>query len=814
MKVGAFQLSYKNKNSPRVNNLRLKALNAKPSICIERAEFFTESYKQTEDKHPYLRKAFAFKNLLEKMTIYINEGELIVGNNSCTPRASVVAPEYSSRWISKEINDPYKSPDNRLQDRHEISGQTKNLLTNEIIPYWLGRTVEDRVLEKLPQEIIDVTVSSISKFEGLPIAPECYLRNGIGHVVVDYAILLKKGINGMLEDIKRKLSELEVLNPDNRVKEIFYKSLIIEYEAIKNWIIRFSKLAKIYATKEKNSIRKIELLNISKNCEFIVMNPPKTFWQALQMTFFTQIILFGLEQNNAAVSLGRMDQYLYKYYEEDIKNKSITKEEVLELIECFFIKLSEMSILWDYDNASYYSGFSLTQCVTVGGIDSNGIDITNELSFLILEADKNTGLLQPETAVRVHPDSKISLLAEALKCVKLGRGKPKFFMDGSAVKMLQNAGISLEDARNYSIVGCVELSPTGNTAGYTGAVFINIAKCLEIALNNGKCFITDKEIGLRTGKPDELSSYEKVMIAFKTQLTFFLKNAVAVMNEIIKAHAELYPCQFTSSLIHGCLENGVDFTEGGSDYNFIGVSGVGIPNVANSLAAIKKFVFEEKKISIDELVKILKNNFKNNEKLRLKLWHRMPKYGNDDDFVDLIAKEVGCYYCNELKKFRGPYGNIFRPGLFAVSINVPFGLYTGATAEGRRALKPLADGGISPVAGTERNGIIGVIKSACKIDNPLATNGTLLNLRLSPNIFERDYEISKIISLLKSYNELGGYHIQFNVIDSDVLRKAQQSPEDFKGLMIRVAGYSAYFIELNPEVQEDIISRTIHESLA
>jgi pyruvate formate-lyase/glycerol dehydratase family glycyl radical enzyme len=810
MKVDNYQLNYQYKNTERVNILRVKAINSKASICIERARYFTESYKKTEGMNPHYRKAFALKRLLEKMTIYINEGELIIGNNSISPRASVVAPEYCSRWLSREINDPEKAPDIRKQDTHMVSTEVKNELLKDILPYWLGKTVEDRVIEKIPQKLINSTIPSLSDVGTIPIAPECYLRNGIGHVVVDYEMLLKKGFKGILDESKEKIKDLDLSNSGDILKHTFYKAAVIEYESIIKWILRYAELADKMSQENCNKNRKEELADISKNCKFISKNPPSNFWQALQTWFFAELILFGLEQNCTAVSPGRFDQYMYPFYKKDYEKGVITREKATELIQCLFIKLSEMSILWDYDSASYYSGFSMTLCMLVGGTDNNGNDATNELSYLILQADKNTGVLQPETGVRVHTNSPASLLMEAVKEVKIGRGKPKFFMDNAAIQMIRNTGVSLEESRNYSVVGCVELTPTGNTAAYTGAVFINMAKCLELALNNGLCFITGKTIGPSTGNPEEYKNYEDLIEAFKKQLSFTLKNTSIIMNAILQAHSELYPCPFTSTLIGNCMEKGTDFTGGGAVHNFIGVSGVGLPNVANSLSAIKRYVYEENKTSLPKLVDIMKKDFDGHEKLRLELWNKMPKFGNGDNHVDDIAREIGQFYCRELEKYKGPFGNKYRPGLFAVSINVPFGLATGATAEGRKALKPLADGGISPVAGTEIKGLLAVIKSATKIDNLLATNGTLLNIRLSPSIFDREEEIMKIVSLLKSYNELGGYHIQFNVIDNDVLRKAQESPENYKGLMVRVAGYSAYFIELNPEVQEDIISRTIH----
>ena len=810
MSVQNYQLIYDYQNTDRVDSLRKRALDTKPFVCIERARYYTESYRESEGKDPLIRRALALKNLLEKMTIYIDEGELIIGNNSSGPRGSVVAPEYSSNWLKKELHDPVKAPDRRNQDRHIVSDEVKKMLKGEILPYWAGRTVEDRVTDLLPEEIIEHGIASLGVVDTTPVAPDCYLRNGIGHVVVDYPKLLKKGFNGILSEAGSKLKELDLSRPADLRKRTFYRSIIIVYKAVIEWIGRYSVLAEEKALECDHKKRADELQRISRDCSYISENPPETFRQAVQAWFFAQLILFGLEQNCTAVSPGRFDQYMYPFYQSDFQNNIITGEEAVELIQCLFIKLSEMSILWDFDSASYWSGFSTTLCLVVGGVDENGNDATNELSYLIIEADKNTGLLQPELGVRVHTQSPGKFLFEAMKEVKIGRGKPKFFMDNAAVSMIRNSGVSLKEARNYSVVGCVELTPSGNTTAYTGAVFVNMAKCLEIALNDGKCFLTDKYIGVRTGSPDNMTDYESLLCAFKKQLSYAVKNAVIIMNAVVESHALLYPCPFTSSLIGGCMESGLDFTEGGAEHDFVGITGVGLPNVANSLIALKKVVYEQNRLNLKEMVSILKNNFNRREILRQELWNKIPKYGNDDDFADAIAREIGQYYCREVGRYNGSFEIKFRPGLFAVSINVPFGLTTGATAEGRKSGQPLADGGISPAAGSEKEGILGVIKSAAKIDNVLATNGTLLNVRLNPSIFEKDEDVMKLVDLLKSYNDLNGYHIQFNVTDSEILRKAQKEPDEYRDIMIRVAGYSAYFVELNPEVQEDIISRTIH----
>ena len=800
-------------NTERVERLRKKALEVKPFLCGERAKCFTEAYKENEDKDPVIRKALAVKKLLDTMTLYINEEELIVGNNSSGPRGSTVSPEYCTNWLMRELLDPKKAPDKRAQDKHIVTEDVKEMLTEEVFPYWLGKTVEDRVMNELPEAVIEHGITSAGNIGTTPVASELFIRNGIGHVVVDYKKVLKKGFIGILHEAKTSLETLELSIPGTIQKRNFYQAVIIYYKTIINWIKRYSALAEKMSKENKDERRRDGLKRIAQNCRFISENPPLTFRQALQTLFFAQLILFGIEQNSSAVSLGRLDQHMYSFYERDIKEKILSRDKAIELLQCFFVKLSEMSILYDYDSASYWSGFSMAQCLLVGGVDENGNDATNELSYLIIEADKNTGLLQPELAVRVHPNSPQNLLFEALKEVKIGRGKPKFYMDNSAIAMIQNTGVSLQEARDYSVVGCVELTPTGNTAGYTGAVLINLAKCLELALNDGQCLIEDEYIGVRTGTPDTIESYEVLVNNFKKQIQYAVKNTIIIMNAVLEAHAKLYPCAFTSSLIKGCMERGIDFTRGGSEHNFVGVTGVGLPNVANALIALREVVFTQKKHSLAEFVSILRSNFEENEELRLYLWNKIPKFGNDIDSVDVIARTIGQFYCEEIYKYKGVFDFRYRPGLFAVSINVPFGLVTGATADGRKAGRPLADGGISPAAGTERNSILGVIKSATKIDNILAGNGTLLNARLSPSVLEKDEDILKLLSLLKTYNELGGYHIQFNVVDNETLMKAKKNPENYRGLMVRVAGYCAYFVELNPEVQDDIISRTIHGHL-
>jgi formate C-acetyltransferase len=775
---------------------------------VERARLVTQSYRETEGKLEIIRRATALAKVLDNMSIYINEGELIVGNNSSAPRASTIAPEFHSTWMVREIEDPRKAPDKRTSDVHIIKDKVKKELKEEILPYWYGKTVEDRVVNYLPQEIIDNAFPSLSKYPNIPSAPEIFLRNGMGHLNVNYNRILTQGALGIITEVKKKLEQLNLTAPGALDKRHFYEAVIIAYDAMIRWSRRYVHLARQIADREENSQRKMELERIMQICERVPAYPVKTFWEAIQSFWFTQLVLFGLEQDDTAVSPGRFDQYMYPFYKQDIESGKITKEEGLELLECLFVKMSEMGKWWDYTTATYFGGFSLTQCIVLGGVTPEGEDSTNELSYLILEAEKQIGLFQPELAVRVHKDSPHDFLIKAAEVIKLGRGKPKLFMDETAIPMMLNQGVSLKEARDYCVVGCVEISPSGSAIGWTNAAQFNLAKCLELALNNGNCRLTGMQIGLPTGNPKEFTSFYQVVEAFQKQVEYFIKQIIIAINACLEMQAEYTPYPFTSALVDGCLDKGMDVTRGGAKYNYIGVQGVAVPDVADSLAALKKLVFEEKAISMSQLIDALDNDFDGHENLRQMLINKAPKYGNDEDSVDKIARQVGQIFCKEISKYHGPLRQPYFPGLFTVSAHIPLGHQVGALPSGRKARAALADGGISSSHGVDRNGPTALIKSVAKIDHLAACNGTLLNLRFSLTALKNQRDLSKFVSFIKTYNAIGGFHIQFNVIDSKILNDAKKYPGNYKGLMVRVAGYSAYFTELDPEVQDDIISRT------
>ena len=811
--MDAYQQKFRPNYTSRIAKLRERALNVQPTVCVERARLYTESYKNTEGQPAIVRRAKALRHVLNNMTIYIQDGELLVGNNSSTSRASVIAPEVHTRWLSVELDDVMKAPDKRNSDRHILTDEVKKELKEKIIPYWLGKTVEDRVVGFLPQEVVEKAIPSLSSCPNIPPAPENHLRNGMGHVNVDYGKILSLGAEGIMKKTQEHLENLDYLDTASYEKRHFYQAVMICYGSMIKWARRYAELARKMSKEEKNLNRRRELEHIANNCERAPAKPVRGFWEALQTFLFIQLILFGVEQDCTAVSPGRFDQYLYPFYQKDMEEGKLTRERALELLECLFIKMSEMGKMWDFATATYYGGFSLTQAMVVGGLNSRGEDATNELSYLVLEAERQVGLLQPELGVRIHRNTPENFLMKIAEVVKLGRGKPKLFMDEVGINMLLRRGVSLDEARNYCTIGCAEVSPSGCSAGWVGATQFNVAKCLELALSDGRCLITGMQIGSRTGLAVSFSSWEQVLEAFRKQLAYFLNYAVIVLNTCLQVHAEITPYPFTSALLNDCLEDGRDLSRGGARYNSIGIGGVGVPDVGDSLAALRKLVFEEKAISMGELIETLHNNFEGSEDLRQMLINKAPKYGNDDDYVDMITRRAGQIFCEEVVKHKGPQEQPYWPALIAVSTNVSLGLEVGALPSGRKAQTPLADGGISPVHGMDLHGPTAVLKSVGKLDHIAAGQGTLLNMRFSPMVLQSKGDLVKFVSFLRVYNIMGGFHVQFNVIDSETLRQAQKDPEKYRSLMVRVAGYSAYFVDLDPQVQEDIIARTIHSGV-
>jgi pyruvate formate-lyase/glycerol dehydratase family glycyl radical enzyme len=780
----------------RTAKLNEELINVKPEMCADRARLVTLSYQETEGEPMVIRRAKAMKKVLEEMNIFIQKDQMIVGTQASKLRAVPVFPETEAAYIRDEI-DLFET---REQDRIIIPKEVRKELLEEIIPYWENRTIQKYVHSALPDDI-----KEIINLENQIFSVDIHISGSIGHVICDYEKVLKLGFKGIREEAERLMNRLDMTNPDHVGKHHFYKAGIILCDAMIAWAKRYAELARKLALEETDQRLKAEYEMIADICEKVPENPASNFREAIQSFWFAHVMLY-IEQNGLAVSVGRFDQYMYPYYKDSIEKGEITKAEAQELLECLWIKFTEVMRAYNYECAKYYAGFSISENLVIGGMDRQGNCCVNELSYMCLDAEKHTNLSQPNLSFRYNNNTPDDFLSKAVEVVSTGRTKPEFFNDAVAIPTLMSDGVTLEDARDYSISGCVEAVPP-HCNGMTNAAMSNIAKALEYAMNDGKCRLSGLQVGPKTGDPNKFENIDQLIEAFETQVAWYVEKMVAALNIIEKIHADYFPLPYFSLIMDDCMEKGVDITAGGARYNFTGPQAVGLADVANSLAAIQKFVFEEKSMTIKELNAALDQNFEGNEVLRQKLINKAPKWGNDDDYVDRFAVEVANIYCKEVSKYKNTRGGNFRPGIYSVSGNVPLGLHVGATPNGRFSNAPLADG-IGPQHGTDKYGPLAVTRSAAKLNHEAITNGTILNQKFTPKLLENQQGKDALKTLIKTYFEKGGWHIQFNVVSAETLREAQKNPEANKGLIIRVAGYSAFFVELDRAVQDDIINRT------
>ena len=636
-------------------------------------------------------------------------------------------------------------------------------------------------------------------------------------MAVDYPELLKYGFRGIINQISEKLSALYIDNPELLESFYFYQSLIIVYEAAIRFANRFAGLAEDIAENTADPQRKKELLEIAEICRNVPENPAQTFREAVQALWFVQLII-QLETNGHSVSIGRFDQFMYPYYIRDIKEKRMTEEQALEILQCCWVKLNSITKLRSWSQTRLNAGFPMFQNMTIGGQRTNGEDAVNEMTYLLLDCHDSMRLSQPTLTARVHKNSPYAYLRRCVEVLSKGGGMPAFFNDEIIIPSLLLRGVQKEDAFNYCMVGCVEPSVAGKWGGRYGASLFNLTKCLELALNGGK----DPRTGIMlhgNGKTlKEFSRYREIFDAFKDQLSHYIKLYTIMDNIQDLVWETMLPTPFVSGLVSDCIERGKEIKKGGAVYDFSGGQAGNIANVANSPAAIKKLVFEEKVIGKEELHEALETNFEcqRGEEIRQILITRAPKYGNDDDYVDSIAKEAFTHYLKEVGKHRntrhgrGPIGGTFHPSTASIAYNIPAGAITGSTPDGRKAGEPLADVE-SPFRGTELNGPTAVVKSASKLEHILESGGSILNLKFNPSIFNNSKQLDNLIALITGFFELKGMEVQILIIPAEKLKAAQKSPEKYKDLLVRVAGYSTFFVALDPEVQNDIIARTEHQ---
>ena len=826
--------------SPRIQKLVDALFEKMPQIEADRAILLTESYKETEGEPIITRRAKAFRHILENIPITIRDNELIVGAATKAPRGCQVFPEYSFEWLESEFD----TVETRVADPFYISEKTKKELS-EVYKYWKGKTTSELATSYMTDEA--KTAIDHGMF-----TPGNYFYNGIGHVTVDYPKVLKIGYEGFIKEAKAHLAALKPGDADFAKRTHFLNAVIISCQAAIDYAQRYSELAATMAKTTSDINRKKELETIAYNCRRVPRYGAESFYEACQSFWFIQMLL-QTESSGHSISPGRFDQYMYPYYKKDLDAGLITREQAQELMDCVWVKLNDLNKVRDADSAEGFAGYSLFQNLIVGGQDSNGRDATNDLSFMAITATEHVFLPQPSFSVRVWNGTPHEFLIRAAELTRTGIGFPAYYNDEVIIPSLQSRGLTLEDARDYNIIGCVEPQKAAKTDGWHDAAFFNMCRPLELVFSSG----ADKgaQIGPKTQSVESMSTYEELEDAYKAQMNYFIELMVNADNAIDLAHAERCPLPFQSCMVSDCMARGRSMQEGGAIYNFTGPQGFGIANVTDAMYAIKKLVFEDKKYTLSFFKEALENNYGKDmdaamaRKLTQKIVASLvasgktvteedikavyltvmkngapedskkkygqllsdigslTKFGNDDDEVDAFAREVAYTYTKPLIGYKNPRGGMYQAGLYPVSANVPLGAQTGATPDGRLAYTPIADG-VSPAAGRDMKGPTAAANSVSCLDHYIASNGTLFNMKFHPSALEGRSGLESFVALVRGYFDRKGSHVQFNVVSRETLRDAQKHPEKYKSLVVRVAGYSALFTTLSKGLQEDIINRT------
>lgn len=776
----------------RIDILKEKMLDAPRYASIEQARIITRVYQENENLSIPKKRALSLKAALEKLEIGVEKEELIVGNRTKGVRYGVVFPESGCSWVNQE----FETLPTRPQDQFLVKKEDIQEFRESIYPYWNGKSMEDVIKNNYGQQI-----NAIAKV--VKINQKDHAQ---GHICPDSALWLKLGPKGLMEKAKKKLKTC-----DESQKE-FYECTILVLEGAMNFMMRYHDHIMNMLDDIEDEYKK-SLKNVANICMNLSKRPPVTFHEAIQSLWFLFVILH-MESNASSFSPGRMDQYMYPYYQKDIESGTITKQEALEILECLWLKFNQIVYLRNQNSAKYFAGFPIGFNIAIGGVDEKGQDIYNELSMLCLKAQYHLGLPQPNLSVRLNKNSSHELMQEAIKVVARGSGMPQFFNDEAIINtMIKDLGIEERDARNYAIVGCVELTTHGNNLGWSDAAMFNLNKALELTLNNGKCLLTNEQIGLDLGNLETYETFKDLENAFQRQIDHFIAEMMKAEVIVEKAHQDCLPTAFLSSVIDDCLDKGLDVTCGGAKYNLSGIQMIQVANLADSLAAIKSLVYDEKMISKHELLEALKADFKGHEITQTILLNKVPKYGNDVKWVDELGAKWAGYFRERMKDYTNYRGGPYHTGMYTVSAHVPMGENVGASPDGRNALTPLADGGMSPVYGRDMTGPTAVLKSVSRMKDSYTTNGGLLNMKFLPEFFNSEAGMMKFENFLRAFVDLEIPHIQFNVVRCEDLLDAKVHPENHKSLTIRVAGYTAYFVELAGKLQDEIIERTAYEDI-
>lgn len=788
----------------RMKAFREEVLDEKPYIDAQRAVLATQVYRENQNQPRVMVRALMLQKILENMSIYIEDKTLIVGNQATKNKNAPIFPEYTMEFVLNEL-DLFEKRDG---DVFYITEETKQQL-RDIAPFWENNNLRARGEALLPEEVSVFMETGVFGMEGK-------LNAGDAHLAVNYEKILAFGLKGYEERVRQLKAELDLTDPDSIDKNIFYRAVLIVIEAVHQFAQRYSKLAQELADKEKDSKRKAELLEISRICAKVPYEPATSFYEAVQSVWFIQLIL-QIESNGHSLSYGRFDQYMYPYYIKDIQEKVITKDEALELLTCLWIKTLTINKVRSQAHTLSSAGSPMYQNVTIGGQTPDKKDAVNELSFVVLQSVAQTRLTQPNLTVRYHKNINKKFFDDCIEVMKLGFGMPALNNDEIIIPSFINWGVKEEDAYNYSAIGCVETAVPGKW-GYrcTGMSYINFPRVLLCAMNDGVDLTTGKRFTKGYGYFKDMKSYEELLSAWDKTVREMTRYSVIVENAIDKASERDVPDILCSALTDDCIGRGKTIKEGGAVYDFISGLQVGIANMADSLAAIKKLVFEEKKITPTQLWNAILDDFQSdeNKKIQAMLIDEVPKYGNDIDYVDNLVVEAYDSYLDEIKKYpntryhRGPIGGIRYGGTSSISANVGQGMGTMATPDGRNAYEPLAEG-CSPAHNADKNGPTAVFKSVAKLPTEKITGGVLLNQKMTPQMLSTEENKQKLEMLICAFfNRLHGYHVQYNIVSRETLIDAQKHPEKHKDLIVRVAGYSAFFNVLSKKTQDDIIGRT------
>lgn len=826
--------------SERIPRLVEHLFEKMPVIEADRAVLVTEAYKATETEPIIMRRAKAFEHILRNIPIIIRPEELIVGSATIAPRGCQVFPEFSFEWLEAEFD----TVETREADPFYISEDTKKTL-HEVYKYWKGKTTSELATSYMAPEALTAIEHNIFTTGN-------YFYNGVGHVTVQYDKILAIGYEGVIKEVQAELDKLSYGDADYIKKSQFLRAVIISCNAAIQYAYRYSELAAREADECNDAVRRQELMEISRICSKVPAQGADSFYEACQSFWFIQMLL-QVESSGHSISPGRFDQYMYPYYKADLDAGRITREFAQELMDCIWVKLNDLNKCRDAASAEGFAGYSLFQNLIAGGQNEEGEDVTNDLSFMCINASMHVYLPMPSLSVRVWNKTPQDFLLRAAELTRTGIGLPAYYNDEVIIPSLMSRGATLQEARNYNIIGCVEPQVPGKTEGWHDAAFFNMCRPLELVFHNGKD--EGVQVGLETGEVEDMKTFDEFFNAYKRQMNYMIELLVNSDNAIDVAHAERCPLPFLSCMVDDCIKRGKTVQEGGAVYNFTGPQGFGIANMTDALYAVKTLVYDEKKVTMADYKEAIEHNFgkqldheeavkvtqtlveklvdqgvavdeakiqeiyqlskangvPEDKRLKYEAIHAMidevPKYGNNIEEVDKFAKEVAYTYTRPLEQYKNPRGGMYQAGLYPVSANVPLGAQTGATPDGRYAYTPIADG-VGPVAGKDVLGPTATANSVSVLDHFIASNGTLFNQKFHPSALAGVQGLTKFVSLIRGFFDQKGMHMQFNVVSREILLDAQAHPENYKSLVVRVAGYSALFTTLSRSLQDDIIRRT------